>query len=87
MLCPTCHHDGYEPARPVVRDDSEYRAGRRIEAAETVANFRSIADQREAAGRLHAAAVWRQEAAKLETECARVWGTPKAAQPAIIERE
>lgn len=74
MICPTCHRPDYEPGIAVVHDDSAYRAERRKGAAETVAWYRVQADARAAAGRLEAAAVWRQEADKLEASCARVWG-------------
>jgi hypothetical protein len=75
MLCPTCHRPYSPPIIvTVAHDDSEYRARRRADAAETVASYRAIADSRDAEGRHAAAVVWRQEAAKLEAECARIWG-------------
>lgn len=73
MICPTCNGDGHLPERPQ-REDGAYRARRRTQAAETIASFRAIANQRERDGRTVAAAIWRDEAAKLETRCTLVWG-------------
>lgn len=72
MICPTCHQH-YEPPIAVVHDDSEYRAQRLVSAAAGVASYRAIADSRDKEGRHEAARVWRQEADKIETECARMW--------------